>query len=91
MRVVLPPSIVHMWYRVHMENTDLFNEKKNSTLIRISLARGKKEFIAHRKSIVTCGDKTIQGGTILTLFPLSIQFFMLELILLLMMKDVFLP
>ena len=79
-----------MWYRVHMENTDLFNEKKIH-LDKDQSGAGKKKFIAHRKSIVTCGDKTIQGGTILTLFPLSIQFFTLELILLLMMKNVFLP
>ena len=39
MSVVLPISIVQMWYRVHVENTDIFNDEKyNSTLIRISLA-----------------------------------------------------
>ena len=73
MSEVVPISIVHMWYRVHVESTHIFNvEKYNSTFVRISLAQGKKN-VPNRNTIVTCGDKTIQGQTPLMLFPLSTQ------------------
>jgi hypothetical protein len=58
-----------------MENTNIYGDERiNSTLIRIGLARIKTiKIIPHRNCMVTCGGNKILRGPTLMLFSKSIK------------------